>query len=567
MQDGQITNAQVNGSTFQIAGQTGPSYDQRNWDVTAAGRFGDAVAYTSYIDNGGSLGSNFVINMVAGVPTTVLPQTGVVSYRLLGGAAPTERGLAAGTEGYFTGNLGVAFGGASPRVGIDFTVASNGTTFASGTNGGAANPLGGGLIVDAASRFRGLLPAQATAGAGCTRPNACVSYIEGGLFGEGAGYAGLVYFVNDASNVSALRLISGSAVFGTAGTALPGLGTPPATGGGGGGGGPVTAPPYTGTVQGLRVLTTRFGIGSSSIEGYDGATASFGTDGNILGYTNRFGSGAGVGQVADAQSEAGSIGGAVAWARFLDPPNAAAPGLVASTGVHTVLGAPATNLPTLGTVTYTMIGGTRPTTNQGTATPGSFSGALAIDFGSLRVGVDFNVAIADRAWRIATAGGAANPANGGLRFDQGRINFVGTPSVTGLNAASCTAGCSSDVIGTLFGPGAAHVGAAYRVVDGSFVARGLGVFAAPGAAGTPTPVVGGASALAAAAQDWSRWAAPAATPAAGSAEPAVIAALAPATGSSAAIAGDPADRHAAIRQAERLMGGMISFAAAPGEAP
>lgn len=841
---GQITNAEVNGATFPVAGQPGGAYDQRNWEVTAAGRFGDAVAYTSYLDKNAGQDSNFVINMVAGVTTAVLPQTGVVSYRLLGGAAPTERRLAAGTEGHFTGNLGIAFGGASPRVGLDFTVASNGTTFASGTTGGAANPASGGLVIDAASRFRGLLSARAIDGPGCTRSNACVSYIEGGLFGEGAAYAGLVYFLNDASDLTAIRFISGSAVFGTAGTALPGLGTVPVvtpprdpnlpplldgySGGfdpalapiriavagafngnpvwfqeggflpgeyaldpdgglasyrpasasdprvrgtarttdiagnadivigrwtdgtmtvpgelligpnqglhylltrpvadgfrlngtgrvdyyltgatrptlgdgtlapglfeaemaillgaearmalegsitmprsgspyvytfgttGGianpaqsqvlvglnssgaffgsipgsdntgncsnpeicvfnfnaiyagdadtigliyeantglpvtnavlgnrgtrlsgsaifqagpvrtvdGGGGAVTPPPYSGTVQGLRVLTTRFGIGSTSIQAYNGSTATFDANGNIATYTNTVGSTAGSGQpLADANLEAGSIGGAVAWARFLDPANAAAPGLVANTGVHTILGAPATNLPMAGTVTYTMIGGTRPTTNEGTAAPGSFSGALAVDFGARRVGIDFNVAIADRAWRIATAGGAANPSNGGLGFSSNGITFFGTPSVTGLNAASCTAGCSGDVIGTLFGAGGAHAGTAYRVIDGSFVARGLGVFAAPGAAGTPTPVVGGASTSASAAQDWSRWTAPAA----GSAEPAAIAALAPATGvpAVAAVMVDPADREGAMRQAERLMGGMISFGAGPGEA-
>jgi hypothetical protein len=320
------------------------------------------------------------------------------------------------------------------------------------------------------------------------------------LFGDDAAYAGLVWFLNDASNINAIRFISGSAVFGTSGTALAGLGTAPTPGGGGGGGGGggtgTTPPPFSGTVGGLTVVSSRFGLPATTIASWTNSTATFDANGNIATYTNSNGSTAGSGQpLADADKEAGSIAGAVAWARFLDAPNAQGP--VANTGVHTVLGTPAVNLPTAGTVTYTLIGGTRPTTNTGTVDPGSFSGALAVDFATRLVGIDFNVAIADRAWRLATAGGAANPANGGLRFSGNGLGFFGTPTVTGLNAASCTAGCSGDVLGSFFGTGASHAGAAYRVIDGSFVARGLGVFAAPGAAGTPVerigdpPVIGG----------------------------------------------------------------------------
>lgn len=564
---GQITNVTIGADSLPLPGGiTGP-YNQRGLELKAAGRFGNAVAFTSYRDPNPARGPNYVTHIIAGVPTAVLPQTGTVAYRLVGGAAPTEQYLASGTEGYFTGNLGVAFGQAQPLVGFDFTVVSGGTTYASGTPGGALDPLNNGMLFGSTGRFTGSFAASATAGTGCTRANACASTVIGSFFGENASHVGLVYALNDTSVTNAPRLISGSAIFGTAGTALPGLGTAPVTGGGGG---TVTAPPYSGTVQGLRVLTTRFGIGSSSIQTYTGSTATFDANGNIVTYTNSVGSTAGSGQpLADANAEAGSIDGAVAWARFLDPANAAAPGQVANTGVHTILGAPAANLPTVGTVTYTMIGGTRPTTNQGTAAPGSFSGALAVDFGARRVGVDFNVAIADRAWRVATAGGAANPSNGGLGFGGGGTTFFGTPTVTGLNAASCTAGCSGDVIGAFFGAGGAHAGAGYRVVDGSLVVRGLGVFAAPGAAGTPTPAVGGVSPAASAAQDWGRWTTPAAT---GPGAPAAaLAALAPATGvgaESAAAAAmiDPADRDGAMRQAERLMGGMISFGAAPGDA-
>ncbi|MBU7579206.1 MAG: hypothetical protein KAF27_01865 [Porphyrobacter sp.] len=481
-EDGRITNAQVNGTTFAVAGQPGGAYDQRGWEVTAAGRFGDAVAFTSYLDRNGTQGSNFVINMVAGVPARVLPQTGLVSYRLVGGAAPTERGLAPGTEGYFTGNLAVAFGGAAPRVGLDFEVSSNGTTFATGTAGGAADPLNGGMSVDGNGRFRGFFAARATAGTACTRANACASSVEGGLFGDQGAYAGLVWFLNDASDVNAIRFISGSAVFGTSGTALAGLGTAPPP--------PPPPPPpaFSGTVTGLTVVSSRPGQPATSIASWSNATAMFDANGRISGYTNNLGAGSGLGALADASTEAGSIAGAVAWARFLDPPNAQ--GDVARTGIHTVLGIPATNLPTAGTVTYNLIGGTRPTTNTGTVDPGSFSGALAVDFATRRVGIDFNVAISDRAWRIATAGGAANPGNGGMQIGADGRSFFGSPAVTGLNAASCTAGCTSDVLGTFFGAGASHTGVVYRVLDGSFLARGLGVFAAPGAAGTPVERIG-----------------------------------------------------------------------------
>ena len=429
---GRITDAQVNGGTFPVAGQPGPAHDERSWDVTAAGRFGNAVAYTSYRDNGAAQGSNFVINMVAGVPTAVLPQTGLVRYRLLGGAAPTEQGLAAGTEGYFTGNLGVAFGGASPRVGLDFEVASNGTTFASGTTGGAANPLSGGLTVDGASRFRGLLPAQAIAGTGCTRANACVSYIEGGLFGEGAGYAGLVYFLNDASDLAAIRFVSGSAVFGTEGTALPSLGTLPDSGGGGtdpfGPGGPTLA--YTGgfvtagtglfarsasfnpfsdpgTLPNVVTVTTQ-GTALEAVLDSTGGLARYRTRvGAIFDVYDR-----GTAQQFDVSGNADVLIGHWSNGSYIDQPSAGAlptnRALTANQGFHYMLSDGFTgpsDFP-MRRVEYQLLAATRPTIIDGSLAPGTFTAAAAITFGAMpTLAIEGQIALEGLTYSFATPRG------------------------------------------------------------------------------------------------------------------------------------------------------------------
>lgn len=511
-------------------------------------------------------GLHYILTRPA-APNILNTLTGRVDYYQIAATRPT---IANGSlaPGVFAAGMAIALGG-EYRLAMEGTItmpsASNPYVFSFATLGGLADPSRSESIIGAntASSFFAAIPGSDNAGNCTANPDLCVLNLRG-VFAGDTDTIGVSY---DARTGAAATAIVGTAIFAAGPTRNAG-------GGGGGGGGAVAAAPYTGTVQGLRVITSRFGIGSTSIDSWSNSTVTFDADGRIATYTNAFGSTAGSGQpLADGVKEAGSINGAIAWARFLDPANASGP--VANTGVHTIVGTPAVNLPASGTVTYNLIGGTRPTTNQGTADPGSFSGSLAVDFATRRVGVSLDVAIADRAWRLATAGGSANPANGGLQIGPGGTTFAGSPTVTGLNAASCTASCSADLQGAFFGSGGSHAGIVYRVVDGAFLARGTGIFAAPGAAGTPVTRIGGTSGSAgavspglalASGQDWSRWSG---NPSGGGMGASPSGALAP-SGSAVpglaaieGIASGSEDRRAANRQAERLMGGMITFATPP----
>ncbi len=452
--DGQITDASINGARIPLIGGPNVPFDERGWEVREAGRFGDAVAFTSYLDRDSELGSNFVLNFVGGVPTRVLPQSGLISYNLVGGAAPTERDLAAGSEGFFTGNLAIAFGGALPRVGLDFEVTSGGTTFASGTAGGAANPLSGGMTIDGTGRFRGFFAARAIAGTGCTRANSCVSSVEGGLFGEDAGYAGLVYFLNDASDLSALRLISGSAVFGREGTALPGLGTRPAE---------------TTTRTDQNLAFANLFIGDDAVSG---GSVTFDDQGRIVGYQSRdrevFAKGST--QIAESGSAAG-----VSWTRWADgTPEGDYYGTTVfdpvgvNGGWHVIAGDALTNMPGSGTIDYDLTGHTTPTRSGEGSSTGSVTGSAAVQFGSTaRFGLDLTVTSGADQINMATDGGVTDVSQSRLTINADGIfsSRATNPEINTTNIAGnfCAAGCLSFVQGFLSGDGASGAGLSYAI--------------------------------------------------------------------------------------------------------
>jgi hypothetical protein len=94
-----------------------------------------------------------------------------------------------------------------------------------------------------------------------------------------------------------------------------------------------------------------------------------------------------------------------------------------------------------------------------------------------------NVAMDDRGWNMKTAGGSANPNNGGYMFHSADYGFFGNPRVTGTTAASCTASCTGTGRGSLFGAGASDVGLGYTISDGTGASTlhisGVGEFGRP----------------------------------------------------------------------------------------
>jgi hypothetical protein len=187
--------------------------------------------------------------------------------------------------------------------------------------------------------------------------------------------------------------------------------------------------------------------------------------------------------------EHGRAGNNVAWTRY----ERGATGGVSNQNVHLLLGSPATDLPTSGTVDYKLIGGTAPTNSFAAAGEiGSFSGDLAVAFGTApRVGLNFDVHVGARGWRAQTPGGAAGAATGGLPVG-GTMTFQHQDlSRTGIAGNACAGYCNVQVYGGLFAAGAANAGFQYFIDDQSSGGRsyinGTAVF---GTTGTELALIG-----------------------------------------------------------------------------
>ena len=170
---------------------------------TTGGRYYDAPT----ID----IAANKGWHEVAGTAATNLPQSGTVSYQLVGNTNPTIRdgSLAPGT---FSGELAVAFG-ATPKVGVDFAIGFGGNAYSIVTPGGVADPMAGGMPVRTDTMEFGTVfdqPVYASGG-NCTG-DACRVDMRGFLAGEGASHVGVTYTFGQTFDTQ----IDGSAVFGVA---------------------------------------------------------------------------------------------------------------------------------------------------------------------------------------------------------------------------------------------------------------------------------------------------------------------------------------------------------------
>ncbi len=392
-------------------------------------------------------------HVVAGAPLTNMPASGTVRYDLVGFTQPT-RHTEDVTTGSVSGGAAVVFG-AAPKVALDLTVTSGADSFAMFTAGRLDDPGQSTLALASNGLFQSGASSPAvilqTSSSFCAP--GCATFVEGFLAGDGASHMGLSYSIR--SNGIPNRFIDGTAAFEAAASA------------------PQVA---TGSYTDQRLLHLTYATFDTQYH----STVTYDANGVITSWTRDNGSLNSVGQPGPA-AESGGIDDAIGWSRWLDTSNFAsnAPNL-ANTGRHLVSGTPATNLPASGTVAYELIGQTKPTDRAGNLEPGDFTGTLAVDFATRKVGFDFNVAIDTYGWNMKTTGGSANPNDGGYDISLGN-GFAGTPVVTGTTAASCTTTCFGSVEGALFGAGASHVGAGYMISDAAtgVIVSGVGAFGRP----------------------------------------------------------------------------------------
>jgi hypothetical protein len=151
--------------------------------------------------------------------------------------------------------------------------------------------------------------------------------------------------------------------------------------------------------------------------------------------------------------------GILAWGRWIDGVSlfGTLENYNGNTGLHYVVGLPTATMPTTGTATYTLLGATRPTLIDGSATPGTFSGSLSVDFGSASVGMNLNVAVGTFGYSINGSASISSSTFSGSFF-QGEGLTPTTPS-------SCSCGCSANVQGFFAGANAERAGLGYHITD------------------------------------------------------------------------------------------------------
>jgi len=168
--------------------------------------------------------------------------------------------------------------------------------------------------------------------------------------------------------------------------------------------------------------------------------------------------------LAGTQADFGTLDGVIAWGRWIGQINLTTLGTTTSVklssndGLHYVIGMPATSMPTSGTFTYNLIGGSSPTfTNAAAgAAPGVLNSATLvgnfISVGSVSVNLS------------ATAGGTTYTGTaGGTGINGATFTATGSAGSTGGSTFACTGACTLNVSGFFSGAGATHAGIVYQI--------------------------------------------------------------------------------------------------------
>jgi hypothetical protein len=151
--------------------------------------------------------------------------------------------------------------------------------------------------------------------------------------------------------------------------------------------------------------------------------------------------------------------GILAWGRWIGDVTVGCDGTCTPTynanqGLHYVVGLPTATMPTSGIATYSLLGFTKPTYVDGSAAPGTFSGALTVDFGTRGgVGMALNVGIDGKSYALA---GTATILGS---------TFSGSPSVIGSVGTCGGSGCFASVQGFFAGATAERAGLGYHIDD------------------------------------------------------------------------------------------------------
>lgn len=142
---------------------------------------------------------------------------------------------------------------------------------------------------------------------------------------------------------------------------------------------------------------------------------------------------------------------------------------------HYIMGSPSSNMPTSGTATYSLAASTSPTLDT-TATPGSFSGDLAVDFLNSKLAFQLVPTVAGVSYSMETRGWddanvASSLTNSTLTFSGSQFSASSAGPLNAINvttsggAGICgTNGCTGHVSGFFAGDAAQEAGLGYQVL-------------------------------------------------------------------------------------------------------
>ena len=375
--------------------------------------------------------------LVTNRPSSV-PTTGTATFGLLAFTPPAYSDGSVVTDATLYGGITLQFG-SSPLFGIEgsLLLKDDGVDrrYDFTSTGGLAAPS------TAVSNRNGVLALDANATV-VTTDSRCSSgtcrFTTGlALGGTNANLlAGVYGLVTNSGN----RLLAGAAIYQT--------------------GSPVTTAPALGGVSGYTLL----GYSDVAAGVQEGVTILPATGGGIDGYRS---STSNTLRGTATNTDTGTIGDLIGWTRWVSGTTES----TASQNVRTltannggiIWGQPATNLPTSGTATYTLSGGTAPSFGDRL---GTLDGArMAVAFDTLRVGLEATLLDGSTTYQISSAGGVAAPSMV-LSTTTMQFSARGTAAIASGGVCS-TSTCSVRINGLLVGSGASNAAVAYTFGQGT----------------------------------------------------------------------------------------------------
>lgn len=181
--------------------------------------------------------------------------------------------------------------------------------------------------------------------------------------------------------------------------------------------------------------------------------------------------------------EAGGVAGVIGWTRWAGgtiqtTSGSSTQAIAENAGRHLVWYRALTAMPTSGTASYALAGGTSPARALGEQVPGRLNaGALTVDFAAMKAGLDLSLTYNGMDFALGTVGGTASPS--AVLGSNGRFDST----AAAMSGNGCTAAtCFLNLQGALAGDGASHAAITYAFStnpggSGGSMVQGVAAFA------------------------------------------------------------------------------------------